>query len=71
VAGNGRWISLALKRPKKKGYGGTRNAKKVIQQVKTANTTDDGDGPEDDEDPVDADADVMVNEAPWKFWLHF
>ena len=64
VAGNGRWISLALKRPKKKNTGGARKAKKPIQQVEAADTMMDEDNRlEEEEDGADADSNMVVNNA--------
>lgn len=63
LAGNGRWISLALKRPKKKISGGARKAKKVIQQVEAADTAMDEDDRLEEEDGPEADTTMVVNYA--------
>lgn len=54
VAGNGRWVSLALKKPKKKAPGG-RKAKKAVEPIVSATRRDETIEGEDDDEEVQGD----------------
>ena len=62
LAGNGRWVSMAVKKPKKKGGEG-KKAKKAQRQY-----NDDGEGDESDK----AEEEVRESVASqWDYWADY